>query len=287
MIEGLFTLPSDVLLEPVESLPEAVVDRFEHQSGDFALTRPQSRTPTHIVSDSTAKLLKCFREPVTIADAIISFSRREQADPGATLNQAFPMLRTLIEAGMLLPSDSQLAPRIEFSIQPGERVGELVVEHPVAVVIDTEVYRARATDGDLIALKIARAGAEDRLNPALAHEAGILALLDGSCNPRLVAHGEHSARAYLAIAWCKGVDAFAAAELVRNRDPIHRRELKEILLAIVDAYTRLHEQGVVHGDVHPRNVMMCESEISSPDRLRLRRKHPRRAGKHSARSRRG
>lgn len=259
MIEGLFTLPKDVLLEPVESLPEAVADRFEHGSGDFALTRPQSRTPTHVVSHSTAKLLQCFREPVTIADAIISFSQREQADPGATLNQAFPMLRSLIDAGMLLPSDSQLASRIEFSIQPGELVGGLIVDQPVAVVIDTEVYRARAADGTMVALKIARPGAEDRLKPTLAHEAGILALLEGSCNPRLVAHGEHSGRAYLALEWCKGVDAFTAAELVRNRDPVDRRELKPILLAIVDAYARLHEQGVIHGDVHPRNVMVCES----------------------------
>ena len=119
MIDGLFTLPKDILLEPIESLPETVLDRFEHKSGDFALTRPQSRTHTHIVNDSTAKLLQIFREPVTIADAIIRFSQTEHADPAATLDEAFPVLRTLIEAGMLLPSDSHLASPIEFLIRAG------------------------------------------------------------------------------------------------------------------------------------------------------------------------
>jgi eukaryotic-like serine/threonine-protein kinase len=259
MIEGLFTLPQDVLLEPIESLPEAVQARFEHKPGDFALTRPQSRMPTHIVSTSTAKLLQLFREPVTIADAIIKFSQREQADPQDILDGAFPVLRTFIEAGMLLPSESHLASPIEFSIRPGELVGGLVVDQPVAIVIDTEVYRASAMDGTLTALKIGRLGAEGRLTAALTYEAKILTLLDGSCSPKLIEQGEHARRPYLAIEWCKGVDAFTAADLVRSRDPVHKRELGAILLAIVDAYARLHEQLVVHGDVHPRNVLMCES----------------------------
>ena len=90
MIDGLFTLPKDILLEPIESLPDTVLTGFEHKSGDFALTRPQSRIHTHIVNDSTAKLLQIFREPVTIADAIITFSRTEHADPAASSTRHSP-----------------------------------------------------------------------------------------------------------------------------------------------------------------------------------------------------
>ena len=259
MIDGLFTLPKDILLEPIESLPDTVLTGFEHKSGDFALTRPQSRIHTHIVNDSTAKLLQIFREPVTIADAIVRFSRTEHADPAATLDEAFPVLRTLIEAGMLLPSDSHLASPIEFLIGRGELVGDLVVEQPVAVVIDTEVYRARASDRRWAALKIARPGSEGRLKAALQHEAGILALLDGVCSPRLIAQGDNAGRPFIAMEWCRGVDALAAAELVRSRDAVDKRELKAILLAIVEAYAQLHEQLVVHGDVHPRNLLIGSS----------------------------
>ena len=59
--------------------------------------------------------------------------------------------------------------------------------------------------------------------------------------------------------WCRGVDALAAAELVRSRDPFDKRQLKAILLAIVEAYAQLHEQRVVHGDVHPRNLLIGSS----------------------------
>ena len=259
MIDGRFTLPKDVRLEPIESLPDTVLTGFAHKSGDFALTRPQSRIHTHIVNDSTAKLLQIFREPVTIADAIIEFSRTEHTDPTTVLDEAFPVLRTLIETGLLLPSDSQLAAPIEFLMARGEPVGDLIVDQPVAVVIDTEVYRARASDGRWAAIKIARPGSEGRLQAALHHEAEILALLDGACSPRLIAHGDHAGRPFIAMEWCLGVDALAAAELVRSRDPAGQRELTPILLAIADAYARLHEQRVVHGDVHPRNLLIGRS----------------------------
>ena len=162
MIEGLFTMPKDIRLDPIESLPHTVLTGFEHKAGDFALTRPQSRDAHAYRQRLDGETLEIFREPVTITDAVIRFSRTEQADPAAILDEAFPVLRTLIEAGMLLPSDSHLASPIEFLIGRGELVGDLVVDQPVAVVIDTEVYRARASDGRWAALKIARPGSEGR-----------------------------------------------------------------------------------------------------------------------------
>ena len=143
--------------------------------------------------------------------------------------------------------------------KPGELIGGLLIDQPAAIVLDTEVYRARASDGTLAAVKIARLGSEDRLRPVLAHEARILTILDGCCSPKLITQGEQGGRPFLAMEWCQGVDVHAAAELVRSRDPVQKRELKLILLAIVDAYAQLHEQLVVHGDVHPRNVLMCDS----------------------------
>ena len=259
MIEGLFTLPRDVLLEPIESVPEAALLEFKHMPGDFALTRPLSRIPTHIVNDSTAKLLQIFREPVTIANAVITFSRTENVDPGVVLEEAFPIIKTLIESGMLLPSDSHLVSEVEFIFKRGEWIDGLLIDQTVAIVLDTEVYLARTSDGKSAALKIARLGSEDRMRPVLALEARILTMLDGCCSPKLIAQGEHADRPFLVMEWCQGIDVHAAAELVRRRDPVEKRELKSILIAIINSYAQLHEQLVVHGDVHPRNVLMCDS----------------------------
>ncbi len=259
MIDGTFTLPRDVQLEPIESLPGTALAGLTHKPGDFALTRPQSRSHTHVVNESTAKLLQLFREPLTIVDAVVAFSREEDTDPTVTLDEAFPVLRTLIEAGMLLPAGSRLAAPIDFLLERGERVGDLVVQQPVAVVIDTEVYLALTANRDWAAVKIARPGAEDRLEAVLRNEATILELLDGTCSPRLVARGHHADRPFIALEWCRGVDPLAAAEAVRDGDASDRCALQAIVLAVVDVYALLHEQGVLHGDVHPRNLLLDAS----------------------------
>ncbi|MDI1461268.1 lanthionine synthetase LanC family protein [Catellatospora sp. KI3] len=259
MIEGRFTLPDDVRLEAVESMPAQVLAGFAYATGDFVLTRPRSRMPTHVVNEPTMRLLRLFREPMTITDAVIAFCDTARADPATVLDRAFPVLRTLIGAKLLLPAESQLASPIEFLLAPGERAGDLVIEEPVAIVADTEVYRARTADRAWAAIKMARPGAEEFLRPALDHEASVLALLGGGHSPRMLARGDHGGRPFLAMEWCQGVDALAAAELIRGRSPVDWQEMTRLVIAVADAYTALHGQGVLHGDVHPRNLLIGRS----------------------------
>ena len=251
-------LPEDVVLEPVESLSAAMRERLQYEQGDYALTRPRSRTPSIIVDARTAGLLEQLRKPSTIVDAVIRYSRAEQLDPSETLESAFPVLRRFLNAGLLLAADSQLARPIEMTYARGDTVGSLRVVEPVHLIIDTEVYLARAADRSLAAVKVARPGAEGKLRAPLAHEAAMLKRLDGKVSPRFLEWGEADGRPYLAVSWCPGADAAEAAAEARRRGPDGRADLFSVAMGIVDAYAYLHGQGVLHGDVHPRNVVVDE-----------------------------
>ena len=85
-------LPADVVVVPVDELPEETREQLEHKPGDYALTRPHTRMTSSIVDESTAGLLERFRAPTTIVDAVIDYSRSEGLDAGDTLERAFPML---------------------------------------------------------------------------------------------------------------------------------------------------------------------------------------------------
>ena len=125
------------------------------------------------------------------------------------------------------------------------------------MIVDTEVYLARATDGSAAALKIAGLGSEERLHKAFAHEATILASLDGRVNPRLLERGVDTGRPFLAMSWCTGVDIYeAAADARRLADHDGPSVLLELCERLIEAYAHLHAQGVIHGDVHPRNVFV-------------------------------
>jgi eukaryotic-like serine/threonine-protein kinase len=246
-------LPADVVLVPVDELPPAVREQIEHGSGDYAVTRPRTRQTSSIVDRSTALLLERFRDPKTIVDAVIDHARSEELDPGETLEHAFPMLARFLNAGMLVPAGSELAETIDATLAPGDHLAGFTLLEPVHVIDDTEVHLARAPDGSLVALKIVRDASLRGVVRAFDHEAAVLSRLSGTVNPALHARGSADGREFLAVAWCAGVDAVEAAAELRERGDTEG--LLELGGHILDAYAQLHGEGVLHGDVHPRNVL--------------------------------
>jgi serine/threonine protein kinase len=252
-------LPSDVMLVPVAELPEDVRRQLTWEEGDYAVTRPRSRTPSRIVDAGAADLLGQFRAPVTIVEAVIRFSRERSLDPETTLEEAYPLLERLLASGFLVSEGSDDAGEIRESLRPGEEIAGFEVLECVQGLEDTELYQVRSAEGTpapsaIAALKIERPQAAGRAANDFAREAAILEHLMGEIAPRLLARGEAHGRHYLAIEWCPGVDGYAAAAELRRRQD--RAGLLALARAVLDGYTRLHDRGVVHGDVHPRNVLV-------------------------------
>jgi serine/threonine-protein kinase len=254
-------LPPDVLLVPVAELPEAVRRRLAGEPGDWAITRPGLRTASRIVDACAAELLAELRSPSTLVDAVLRYSRGRGSDPEATLAAAFPLLAELLDAGFLVPEgEGAILP----SLAPGDEVDGFRVIACVQSYEDTEVYSAREGDGDgpLVALKIERRSAGGE---RFAREAAILRHLGEGVAPRLVAAGwigeiedfagigqrGRLGRHYLASEWFSGISVTAAAAEL----PPGGAECLALGAAVLATYVRLHERGVLHGDVHPGNVL--------------------------------
>lgn len=243
-------LPPDVILVPVAELPEELRRQLGSEEGDWAITRPRSRTPSRLVDADSAELLALFKEPRTIVDAVIRYSRSREVDPGETLEQAYPLLQRLLGSGFLVPEGDAGAEGIQPAIEPGDTIAGYEVVECVQGLEDTELYQVRKS-GTVAALKIERPSAAGKTG-LFERESVILTHLDGQGAPRLLESGEVDGRRYLAIEWRAGVDAATAAAERRGK----RAELLALLRAIVSAYAGLHERGVVHADVHPRNVLV-------------------------------
>ncbi|HVR98846.1 MAG TPA: lanthionine synthetase LanC family protein, partial [Thermoanaerobaculia bacterium] len=234
-------LSPEVVLVPVTELVEEVRGRLGCDAGDWAITHPRARTPSRILDARSAELLTEFRTPSRIVDAVVRFSRARGLDPETTLDEAFPLLDVLIAAGFLVEESAEEAAGIRPSLSPGEAVAGFEVLDCVQVVEDTELYQARGPEG-FAALKIER-----RPGSGLEWEAAILKHLGGGVAPRFLDSGQR----YLAMEWCPGIDAAtAAAELERS-------DVLALCGSIATAYAGLHERGVLHGDVHPRNVLVA------------------------------
>lgn len=258
-ITDLLVLPSDVVLVPVGELAEEVRRQFEAEEGDVAITRPRSRTPSKIIDAHVAGLLTEFRAPKTIVEAVISYSQANQLDPQQTLEEAFPALQRFISSRILVPPDAEDAKEISAGFTAGDHVGGFEVERCVQVLEDTEVYQATCGDGQEVALKILRPGCNQGMECTLDREASILKYLDGEVAPRLQATGTFEGRRYLALEWCPGIPATAAANELRvwgSTDVTERKKLQRLCCAVLEGYASLHMRKVIHSDIHPRNILV-------------------------------
>ena len=251
-------LPADVALAPARTFPDAAIARLA-AADDVVVSRPGLRA-SFVIDAGAARLLALFRTPHTVAEAALAFNQYGTEDLRTVLADALPFVEHLMVAGVLVPAGSPRADPIVASFVPGERVAGCRVVRCVQALADAEVYEVRDARGRRAALKIVRPAAGGESRRALAHEAEVLATLDGAVNPPLLDTGSLDGRPYLVTGWCAGVHASAVAARLRHGDGARdRSRLGRLCCAILDAYARLHAQGVVHGDVHPRNVIVAGS----------------------------
>jgi serine/threonine-protein kinase len=188
---------------------------------------------------------------------VIDYSRSVESDPKATLQQVYGTLVDLVNDEILVSPGSEMAMPISTEVPVGKMLDDFTVVAPVRLIADTEVHLARAPNGSLVSLKLARSGSEQFMAEVLRREAEILTHLNGRGAPRLLAQGTSEGRTFLAMEWCAGSDAYRGSSEARH---LGGRQGRAVLLRIAEsiarAYAQLHELGVLHGDVHPRNVLI-------------------------------
>ena len=258
-ITGVFVFPADTKLAPVSSLPPRIRDELGAKEGDFAITRVMSRNKSKIVDANMANLLKEFGDGNTIIEALVRYCDKEDRDPNEALEAAYPILEKLIVSGFLVPEGSEESEPVETSLSVGEIWAGFEIVKPVQVLQDSEVYQGLADDRSLVALKIMR-DADNRGDASMINrEAAILRHLDGGVSPRLIMEGRHEERPFLASEWIDGIDsARAAAHLRSVYSKQGRQRLLDYCCNILGAYTFLHDKNVIHGDVHPGNIIVDE-----------------------------
>jgi eukaryotic-like serine/threonine-protein kinase len=256
--ETIFILPKDVVILPVAKLAPGWRRQIPHGQGDFAVSRPRLRRSSQILNEEAANLLLEFQQPSRIAEAVARYSRKRGLDPFATLEGVFDALQALSTARILVTTESTEAQAIESSFVPGQEFAGFEIVSVVQSLEDTEVYKAKGIENtELVALKVSRSDPKPVVIEAMEREAAVLRHLEGPHYPKLVKTGIEEGRHFLACGWLEGAGLDSAVRQLRGRSD-ERSELHQLCCGILEAYANLHEQNVVHGDVHPGNILCGE-----------------------------
>jgi serine/threonine protein kinase len=251
LAEDSWCLPADCVLLPVSRLRPTVRAALNVDDGHFVLTRPNGRARAMVLDADAAAFVDLLREPTTIVGAVRTFAARRDRAAAPLIDELYPLLNRLRSAGLLVRPEA--AAPIGFRLQPGEWIGDWQITAGVQTLDECEVYETRHADGRCAAVKLARHGEDRAIRGTLAHEAQVLGrLADLRCVPDVLDQAEADGRPFLALQWREGIDALAAAGKLRDRP----EQLLALAVTIAQAYAQLHAAGVVHGDVHPKNVMV-------------------------------
>jgi serine/threonine protein kinase len=253
-IDAELLLPTEVEIFSVRDLPPNIRVGIEAVDEDYALTRGRSRAPSRIIDKDSADLLRVFRTPVRIVDAVLSFAGRRGLDPEKTLEEAYPLLFRLYQNKLLVPAESAIA--VEGDLDLGSELNGFQLIRRVQALDDNEVFLARNAAGRFAAIKFYRK-ANERVVQALEREAAILQRAPCGRAPEYLFVTRSGSGVALATEWVFGSDALNAAAAIRGlREVRSDHRLLTLCSEIATAFAELHEAGVLHGDVHPRNVLI-------------------------------
>jgi len=251
-----YVVPDDVLVFRTSDLPAETRQQLQTTESDWAITRPRSRALSRLIDADTARLVAFFRTPARIEDGILAFAHATKADPVEVLERAYPALTALARARILVRADLPHSRPIEPTLAAESRFAGFSICRARQVVEDSEVYLARDERGRDVALKILRPGAGRLIAWQLEREAAILELLRGGPAPTLLTLRVEHDRMFLATLWEHGVSADTASRRLRISGDSGHDEMRRLVLAVLDAYAWLHERRVIHGDVHPGNIIV-------------------------------
>lgn len=248
-------LPSDLMVSRADSFPSDVRGRLGVKDNDCVITRRRSRARSLVVDAGAAAFLEQFRSPSTVIDAVVRHADAAGEDPTDLLEAAVPLVLRLRQRRLMAVEGDYGAAAIHPAFTQGSLVAGVEIISCVHLFEDVEVYRARLSTREYVALKIQRSSSNVHSRQMLDREAAILAQLAGVGAPRLVGSGEVEGRPYLLQSWCEGLDAAHAAATRRSvaQGPFSS-EVLALCADILRAYSQLHANGIVHGDVHPGNV---------------------------------
>jgi serine/threonine protein kinase len=250
-------LSPDVVFVPVSDLPKAVRDQLGEPNG-YAVTRPHGRASSTLLDVAAADLLKEFTSASTIVEAVIRYSRQRNLDPERVLDDAYLALRRCVDSGYLVPPGAELAQPSRPAFAAGDRVAAGVVLCCLQALEDSEIYQLATDAGGLAALKVLGPSRSASGLGMLCREAEVLRYLDGRVAPRLLACDMDTDGPWLAMEWCEGVPVTTAAAALR-RTANADAQLLDLCCRVTAAYAQLHGLGVLHGDVHPGNVLVSPS----------------------------
>lgn len=256
-------LSAKTVLTPVADLPPVLLDQIEADEDAVAISRKGGRQSSKLIDADTAWMLERFREPCKITDAVLRYVEAHGGPAEEVLEGFLPVAAELLREGYLIGQGShpQDAATHDGARPAPDDAPDNLTDFPnltpirrIQALEDTDVFLVRQGDGSFAALKRGHAEVDPSIRARLRQEVAVLGRLARTPAPRVIEADPEAERPFVLQSWLDGANVAVAAGLMRQAGG--QDELLALLIAVAEAYAILHEEGVLHGDIHPGNILV-------------------------------
>ena len=258
----LYVLNAGTQVLPIDNVAPHIKARLNIEHVESVLSRKGSRGGSITLDKFAAKMVDIFKRPSSLPATLKALSEHFGVEAEVLLESAYPFLQKLVQMEYLVKSETEHgSPNLNGNgeLAAGEFFQDYKIISRAQQLDDSVVYKAITADGRAVALKILLRP-DSIVREAFKREAIILNHLNGAMAPALVAANFSDRDTDLAMEWIDGPNPVEWAARVRNMPHQERyQELKRLIIELFSTYRDLHQQGVFHGDVWFKNLLLEKS----------------------------
>ena len=258
IIEGDLVLHENIQIVSVSDFHPNLLSRLGGDENDYVVSIRHSRMQSKRISKDAAEFLEYFHTPCSIVKAVMVHSQLNNLEPQELLKAVYEFVISCVHSGILdNPIHEQIGKK-DAKFTKGTWFNGFRICSCVQFLADTQVYQAEDNEGKKVALKYVVSNASPQVIEALCCEINTLNQLKAlRCEyvPKIFDASADSNNLFIITSWCEGKTLFNLLQetslTVENK--------YELIVNLVTAYSSLSKAGILHGDVHPNNIIVSDS----------------------------
>ncbi|MDB5007777.1 MAG: hypothetical protein JWP45_2170 [Mucilaginibacter sp.] len=255
LIKNPLVLNKNIEMICIKDFHEQTASRLGGDKNDHIISVPNSRISSKRISNDAIEFIRNFSRPCLLLDAVVAYAQISDLEPNDILTQVFPMVSSLINAGMIVYPESASNRENVPRYLNGESIKGFEIIKCTQFLADKEVYLAKDHTGRKAVLKYYPAAGS--LKEMIAHEIDVLNKLKADNCPYipvfLNVDIERPDPIFI-LEWIEGKTLFE----VLNDGELKLENRITIIQKLILAYQSIHNSGILHVDVHPNNVIVNE-----------------------------